>query len=495
MKTKKIVSILAVCALMLTLFSALPALAATNHLTESIGFEGDSYTSASTFDGWNISSTASASISGEVTSEKAYSGSNSLKLSILNGTSATQIAYNGESTLTAGTEYKITMMVCIPTSIAESEGKGGIQIRVNNASNGSGGTTTSWFGGASYHYTGSAWQEISGTFVATDTTNFAFRFRDGAVTNGVFYVDDIAVYSTEELQAEAEAEAAERAAKNFSYVSEYRKVYDDELYVNMDADNDITANANATVAIDTAMKYQGMGSVKTTLNADATDYVEVMKGKTMPTFLKDTEYEASIWAYVPSDSEISKIRFMVQLTNGSAVTGGKYQQRKVLTDNMKGQWIRISVPFTMTADDAAKSITFQVMGSKDAVVYWDDLTIIRKQEQNAVLQLTKSANLDGSGTTDADITKLGTGAFTVKYDFHKANATNAGKTLIAGIYKDTGAGKQLVEVKMVTAGAADTAVTIPMTGIENPDKSYSLKVMYWDSLAGMFGYRTAEFAF
>ncbi len=493
MKTKKLVSLLAVCVLLSALLGALPAAAADNYLTDSIGFEGADY-SGSTMDGWNVNSSNSEKISAEVTADKAYSGSKSLMVTILNGASAGQINYTGTTNLTAGTEYKITMMVNIPTSIAASEGAGGIQIRVNSISNGSGGTTTGWYGGANYHETGDAWQEISGTFVATDDTNFAFRFRDGAVTNGVFYVDDIAVYSTAELQAEAEAEAAERAEKNFSYVSEYTKVYDDELHLNMDSDSDVTAN-KATIAVDTETKHVGTGSVKTTLSADAADYTELMKAKTLPTFLKDTEYEASVWAYVPSDSSISHLRFMVQLTTGNAQTYGKYVQKKVDVSGVEGEWIRISIPFTMTDNDTAKSITFQVKGNKDAVMYWDNLTIVRKQRQNAVLQLTKTVNLDGSGTMDVDIAKPSAGAFTVKYDFHQAAEKNDRKNLIAGIYKDTGAGKQLVEIKMVTVGAEDVSVSIPMTGVASPDETYSLKVMYWDSLTGLFGYRTAEFEF
>ncbi len=492
MKTKKIVSTLAVCALVLTLFSALPALAATNHLTDSIGFEGESYTSASTFDGWNISSTASASICAEVTSEKAYSGSNSLKLTILNGASATQVTYTGGSTLTAGTEYKITMMVCMPTSIAASEGTGGVQIRINNASNGSGGTTTLWPGGAAYHYTGDEWHEISGTFVATDSTNFAFRFRDGAVTNGVFYVDDIAVYSTEELQADAEAEEAERAEKNFSFVSEYRSTDTDELYNDMESTNFNIYGVE--LAIDTDVKYQGAGALKMQLTADGTGYNSKITSKTLPTFKNGVQYEASVWTNIPDDSSISQIRFLIDLGADTSDIG-RYVQRKVVLTSTNGQWVRIAIPFTMTADDAPSSIVLAADGAKDAVIYWDDLTIVRKQSQNAVLQLTKSVTLDGGGTIEADVTSPGAGAFTVKYDFHKASATSAGKVLIAGIYKDTGAGKQLMEIKMVSVGTEDTSVSIPMTGIESPDESYSLKVMYWDSLEGMFGYRTAEYAF
>lgn len=493
MKTRKIVSLLALCTLVLSLFAVIPASAATNYLTDCIGFEGESYTSASTFDGWNINSTNSSKLSAEVTEKKAYSGSKSLEVTVLDETGG-QINYTGSQTLVAGTEYKVSMMVSIPVAMGDGASTGGIQIRTDYVEGGSGSTESKYFGGPAYYNTGDAWQEISGTFVATENTTVAFRFRSGAPVNSIFYVDDIAVYSTEELQAEAEAEAAERAAKNFSYVSEYKKVYDEELCLNMDSDSDVTATG-ATIAVDTDTKHQGTGSVKTILNADAADYTELMKAKNLPTFLKDMEYEASIWAYVPSDSEISHLRFMVQLTNGNSVTYLKYVQKKILTDGVKGQWLRISIPFTMTDNDTAKSITLQVKGKKDDVMYWDDLTIVRKQSQNAVLQITKAVTLDSIGAPEADVVTPGAGAFTVKYDFHKASATNAGKVLIAGIYKDTGAGKQLMEIKMVTATAEATSVSTTMDGVANPDESYSLKVMYWDSLAGMFGYRTAEFAF
>ncbi len=493
MKTKKIVSILAVCALMLTLFSALPALAATNHLTESIGFEGDSYTSASTFDGWNINSTNSSKVSAEVTEEKAYSGSKSLEVTVLDANGG-QINYTGSQTLVAGTEYKVSMMVCIPSALGDGASTGGIQIRTDYVEGGSGSTESKYFGGPAYYNTGDAWQEISGTFVATENTTVAFRFRSGAPVNSIFYVDDIAVYSTEELQAEAEAEAAERAAKNFSYVSEYRKVYDDEYYNSMEGTNFNVFKLN--ISVDTTVKHQGTGSLKMQLTEDSINnaYACYINEKTYPTFKNGLQYEASAWMYIPVESEITSVMLRVRL-NGSASDIGEYVQKKVNVTNAKGQWIRIYAPFTMNQDNTAKTIILGVDGAKDAVIYWDDLTIVRKQSQNAVLQITKPVTLISGDTLEADVISPGAGAFTVKYDFHKANATNAGKTLIAGIYKDTGAGKQLVEVKMVTAGAADTAVTIPMTGIENPDKSYSLKVMYWDSLAGMFGYRTAEFAF
>lgn len=493
MKTKKLVSLLAIFAVLMSLFAVMPASAATNCLSDSIGFEGEVYESASSFDGWNISSSDAPKISAEVTTEKAYSGSKSLKVTIVNGASAGYINYNGSTALVAGTEYKITMKVNIPTSIAASEGNGGVQVRVMNASDGNGGVKKdTWFGGATYHYTGDAWQEISGIFVATDTTDFAFRFRDGAVTNGVFYVDDIAVYSTAELKAEEEAEEAERAEKNFSFISEYTKVYDEEVLDTMEGTD--FNKYSVDLSVDSVVKYQGAGSLKMQLTADGADYANKITSKAKPNFLNGKQYEASVWAYIPADSAITKVRFMIDL--GAAASDiGRYVQRKVNVSAAKGEWIRIAIPFTMTADRTPSSIVLAADGTKDACIYWDNLAIVRKQEQNAVLQLTKLVALDGSGTIDADITKPGAGAFTVKYDFHKAEAKNTGKVLIAAIYKEENGAKRLVEIKTGTVAADATAVTLPMGGVENPDNTYSLKVMYWDSLTGLFGYRTTEFAF
>lgn len=474
MKTKKIVSILAVCALMLTLFSALPALAATNHLTDSIGFEGDSYTSASTFDGWNINSTNSSKVSAEVTEEKAYSGSKSLEVTVLDANGG-QINYTGSQTLVAGTEYKVSMMVCIPSALGDGASTGGIQIRTDYVEGGSSSTESKYFGGPAYYNTGDAWQEISGTFVATENTTVAFRFRSGAPVNSIFYVDDITVYSTEEL----EAEAIELATKKFSYVSEYALVSD------MESDFDKWETSAGTLATD-ANSHTKNFALKTTFSESASAQVKY-KG-TKPTVEAGKEYEASIWVNIPADvTTVSNFRLFLELP--TIGTARKYANKYGDITTTNGTWKRLAFTFTPEEGGSGeiKTIRFEITTTGAATLYWDDMTIVEKEAQFSVLQILDENSFD--------VETPGAGAFTVKYDFHKANATNAGKTLIAGIYKDTDAGKQLVEVKMVTAGAADTAVTIPMTGIENPDKSYSLKVMYWDSLAGMFGYRTAEFAF
>ncbi len=483
MKTKKLVSLLAAFTMLLSLFAVMPASAAPNLFThENLDFE------EGTTAGWGGNTPWTV----EASKEYAHNGEYSLKISSETEVSATQTLYynSGYGTLDTTKEYVFSAWVNIPEAMTTSK-DGGVQLYVKD------GAGKNTFGTVLLDAT-NGWEKTQLSFTPTaETATFYIRLR--GTTKGVIYIDDVMLQKQEDLDADAKAEAEEKAAKKFILVSDYTKLYDDEMVLDMEGTlSDVMTNSNTSMDSASSPVYQGSASAIMTITADGEGYLQT---KSRPAFQQDVEYEASVWAYLPADAAVTQLRLFMDLGSGKSATldgasGVRYVQRKVtITDAEKGKWLRIPIVFTPAQTVTPSSIRLMATGSANAVIYFDDLKIVQKQSQYATLRITKPVTLDGGASMEADIASVGAGTFNVTYDFHKAADKNAEKVLIAGIYKDTGAGKQLMEVKTVTVGATDASVTIPMTGVETPDETYSLKIMYWDSLTGMFGYRTTEFAF
>lgn len=461
MKTRKMVSLLTACLLLMSLFIAMPASAAENLFThENVDFE------KGTTAGWSKAKLSAWSDS--ISDEYHYSGDYSLKLSAETAASSAETYnYNGGfSGLTAGEEYIFSAMVNIPTALTGADGT--IQLYVK--------TSTNAFG-EKINVT-SGWQKTELKFTAGTDHTFYIRLRSD--TAGTVYIDDIALHSVKELEAEAAAEAALR----FTSVSEYQTTFPMET-----GDNWSTA-ASASLTFDSGVKQQGLTSMAVTYPAGSTvtEY-DTSYTSTKPSVEAGKTYEASVWINIPaSENNVDSARLFIRLPDGSYLNTWK----AVKTTN--GEWKRISYVFTPTTGGAFKNLRVDIKtkGTGTATVYWDNFTLVEKTVQNPVLQVLDSNEWDISTPKAGE-------AFTVKYDIHKRDEKDGmtDKSLIAAIYKTVGGKKQLVEINVGSFGETDTAVSLPMTGIAASENAaaYSMKVMLWDSIAGMRNLKRANISF
>ena len=490
MKTRKMVSFLTACVLLMSLFAVMPASAATNLFThENVDFE------EGTTAGW--SNAKMSAWSDSISDEYHYSGDYSLKLSAETAASSAETYnYNGGFLgLTAGEEYIFSAMVNIPTALTGTDGT--IQLYVK--------TSTNAFG-EKINVT-SGWQKTELKFTAGTDHTFYIRLRDN--TAGTVYIDDIALHSVKELEAEAAAEAALR----FNSTSDYVKG-DGEYHLDMEGTLVNSANAtdsscvfyggtnsNATMEHETTVVRSGEKSLKMTLTADSVNnaFSQAVRARTVPTFVANTQYEASVWVNIPAGQEITAVRLNMDLGSSIGSDLGRWVQAKLKLTTTNGKWMRIGIPFTPTAAGSPSGVRLQVDGSKDAYLYWDDLMIVKKQNQSPVLQLLTTVKDVDDNDFLIENTSLSKGAFTIKYDIHKRDENDGmtDKSLIAAIYKTVGGKKQLVEINVGSFGETDTAVSLPMTGIAASENAaaYSMKVMLWDSITGMRNLKRANISF
>ncbi len=483
MKTKKLVSLLTTCLLLVSLLTVMPASSAARNLFthENVDFE------KGTTAGW--SGAKLGTWSDDISSEYSYSGDYSLKLmnEDADGAVATYNYNGGFDALTVGEKYVFSAMINIPTALTGTDGT--VQLYVN-----AGGYNFGEKIGVT-----SGWQKTELEFTAAEAQTFYIRLRDK--TAGTVYIDDIALYSVKEL----EAEAALRFGSTSDYVKgdgEYHWDMEGTL-VNSENATDSSCvfygGANSTAAMDHELSivHGGGKSVKMTLTADNDSLGQQLRIRNNPSLVSGETYEASVWVNIPASEDITQVCLRINL-GGSYSDKGQFVQTKLNLTSTNGKWVRVGLPFTMTAA-ASPSIYFMVSGSKDAVMYWDDLMIVKKQNQSPVLQLFTAVKDIDNHDFLIENTSLSKGAFTVKYDIHKTadDVDMTGKSLIAAIYKTVGGKKQLVEISIGTFAAEDTAVSLPMTGIAASENAadYSMKVMLWDSILGMQNLKRADISF
>lgn len=479
MKTKKMVSFLTACVLLMSLFTVMPASAAENYLTESIGFEADAYESVSTFDGWNIQAKYQTLISGEVTTEKAAQGSKSLKVTVLNNTDTPQITYTGaKREFVAGKEYKLTMKYNIPKEMA-----GGVVMRFDGVAIPNSTKTSAYVGLGTVT---DGWTEFTHTFESLgNTTSISIRVSAGSDVNSFFYVDDLVVNSVEELEAEAIAEAALK----FVNVSSY------EMFDDFDADCNGWKISNKTdyLTCSAEQKHRGEGSMKVSY-PEASASIQIGYSSSRPSVVENTTYEISAWIYVPDASLINSISLFTTVPN-------KQYVRSASVKPVSGKWFRLSHVFTPNQGNSGilGSLRVDLDINAAATVYIDDFSLVVKNEQVPVLQTMNAIKDTSANDVFVDVDSLSKGAFTVKYDIHKRDDNDGmtDKSLIAAIYKTVGGKKQLVEINVGAFGETDTAVSLPMTGIAASENAadYSMKVMLWDSIAGMRNLKRANISF
>lgn len=461
MNMKRLVSLLAICTMVMTL-CALPATAATNYMTDgNVGFE------LGTLDRWNLRTPTEWTF--EPASDKASTGTYSMKATATaNTTGNHMVSYTGAFTVDLGEEYIFSAMVNIPTTVTE----GGIMLRIDYEQG------TDKYSGAVMGTNG--WQEISVTFTPdTDKFSLSILYRGSTPQGTIIYLDDLQLRKTSEIRADEEAEAARR----FMSVSSYTMVSD------MEGD-DVSkwTPTNATVEVDES-SHQGLSSMKMNIATAAADGAAQAKYMgTKPSVTEGEEYEASIWVNIPAGEEnISNIRLFMELPKVGE--SRKYASTYGYITTTNGEWKRLNFKFTPVTGSTGPIVTIrvEVTTTGPATVYWDDLSVVEKEQQVPVLQM-----LDGGGM---DMDALTGGAFTLRYDVHKADAANVGKAFIAAIYKEINGAKLLTELKMGEFTETDKAINLAMDGVTTPDSTYSVRVMLWNSITDLQGLKDKEIKF
>lgn len=483
MKIKKIATLLVLVALVMSLFSVMPASAATNYLSvwnndNSYGMEEGSDVK----NHLNVPGTLNAE--NGYSAEAARSGENGLYVVTKDGgiTSNQYVDYQGVNSLTVGENYVFSAWVKIPTAFTGTNC--GFRIRLTS------GSTNKY--SAFVTDTQGEWKKLSVPFNNVPTSSVEFRLGFfGSSTNPIpaditFYIDDLSV----ELDSEIKADAAKAFSTINDYYSSGKYLYYDAL----DADSGNWSSISSDyfeLTWPTTGSFAGCMKVDVPAGAETDSYLLAQPhvNKNLPTLESGKTYEASVWAYIPNEYA-NYINNVVLEAEGLRVGDSKenYFSEKLTTN---GVWRRISKVFSPTEAHAGKMTAIRLKVNTTAkapvTVYFDNLVLVEKTTQSPVLQILKPQLKSGAETDYVyfDAKKPGSGAFVMQYDVHSVDAANTGNALISAIYKETNGVKQLVEIGIASFDADDTNVRVEMDGVGTPDNTYTLRTMLWNSLSGM----------
>ena len=481
MKIKKIATLLVLVALVMSLFSVMPASAATNYLSvwnndNSYGMEEGSDVK----NHLNVPSTLNAT--NGYSQDAARSGDNGFFVKMKQDGQAKNayVEYQGTQKLTVGETYVFSAWVKIPEGFT---GTGcGFRIQLDDGgAPGYGTLVTNTFG---------EWKKMTKTLkVKSNSVKFILAFIGNSTNsipeNTTFYIDDLSI----ELDSEIKADAAKAFSTINDYYSSGKNMYYDNMDVNSENWYDTTSS---TFDLSWPVEGDFAGCMKVDVPTGTDSYVlaqPYVKGAALPSLELGKTYEASVWAYIPNEYA-SYIHWVALEPEGARLGDLRedYPSERLTTN---GVWRRISTVFSPTEDHVGRMTAMRLKlytnAQAEVTVYFDNLVLVEKTVQSPVLQILKPQLKSGAETDYVyfDAKKPGDGAFVVQYDVHSVGAANTGNALISAIYKETNGVKQLVEIGIASFDADDTNVRVEMDGVESPDNTYTLRTMLWNSLSGM----------